>query len=125
MEAVRVTHEGRQVIQSYGGGAFTVSGTRHVGSILVFPERTLAWPVAKAVDVQGGVLDAVLPPEAAVDLVLIGLGPGPGLIDKDLRQRLKQARVAVEAMSTAAACRTFNVLLGEQRRVVAALIALD
>lgn len=125
MEAVRVTHEGRQVIQSYGSGAFTVSGTRYAGSILVFPERTVLWPVTRAVDVQGDVLGSVLAPEAAVDLLLIGLGPGPGLVDKVLRERLKQARVAVEAMSTAAACRTFNVLLGEQRRVVAALIAVD
>lgn len=125
MEAVRVTHEGRQVIQSYGGGGFTVSGTRHGGSVLVFPERTLAWPVATAADVQGDVLAPVFAPEAAVDLVLVGLGSAPGILDKVLRERLKQARVAVEIMSTAAACRTFNILLGEQRRVVAALIAID
>ena len=125
MEAVRITHEGRQVIQSYGGGGFLVSGTRHTGSVLVLPERTLAWPVTSAAGLVGDVLDPVLAPDAAVDLVLVGLGAGGGVIDSDLRSRLKQARIAVEAMPTAAACRTYNILLGEQRRVVAALITVD
>jgi uncharacterized protein len=125
MEAVRVTHEGRQVIQSYGGGGFLISGTRHTGSVLVLPERTLPWPVTSAAGLVGDVLDPVLAPDAAIDLVLVGLGGTGGAIDKDLRDRLKQVRIAVETMSTAAACRTYNILLGEQRRVVAALIAVD
>ena len=125
MEAVRVTHEGRQVVQSYGGGGFVVSGTRYGGSILVFPERTLDWSVTSASGVVGSVLDPVMAPDAAIDLLLVGLGSAGGVVDKELRDRLKAARVAIETMSTAAACRTYNVLLGEQRRVVAALIAVD
>lgn len=125
MEAVRVTHEGRQVIQSYGGGGFTVSGVRHAGSILVFPERTVAWMVTNSATISGDSLNAVLAPEAAIDLLLVGCGARTERLDPDLRDRLRQARIAVDGMSTAAACRTFNVLLGEQRRVAAALIAVD
>jgi uncharacterized protein len=114
----------QQVIQSYGGGAFTVAGERYRGAILVFPECTQAWPEVYA-DVTPQLLAAVTAPDAAIALVLLGLGAQGGVASLALRAALKEAGVAVEAMTTAAACRTFNVLLAEERRVAAALLAVD
>jgi uncharacterized protein len=53
---------------------------------------------------------------------LLGLGRRMGLVASDLRAALKASGIVIEAMDTGAACRTFNVLLGEERRVAAALL---
>jgi uncharacterized protein len=113
----------QQVIQSYGGGGFTVAGQRYRGGILVFPERTVAW--AGSAEPSLDSLAAVTAPDAEITLLLLGLGAQGGLAPATLRASLKQSGISVEAMSTAAACRTFNVLLAEERRVAAALLAVE
>ena len=60
----------------------------------------------------------------AVELLILGLGPRFLPVPAALRQALKDQGIALEAMDTGAACRTYNVLLAEDRRVAAALIAL-
>jgi uncharacterized protein len=57
-----------------------------------------------------------------VQILLLGLGTGMAVVSADLRGALRQAGIAVEAMNTGAACRTYNVLVAEERRVAAALI---
>jgi uncharacterized protein len=118
------------VIESYRGNAFRVSGVRHAGSVLVFRERTAPWPVAAFAEIDidalaRAVAEASSDPLAGrVELLLLGCGvrllpPPPAL-----RLKLKEIGVAVEPMDTGAACRTYNVLAAEERRVAAALIAV-
>ena len=106
---------GRQLIQGYGDGGFRIAGVAHHGSILVFPEFTLSWPVADmdrlAADSFGQVLGATRMPE----ILLVGCGRKFALLAPDVRQALEDSGIAVEIMDTGAACRTFNVLLGEDR----------
>ena len=123
MEITPLVPGGRQLIQSYGGGGFTVAGSRHVGSIVILPERTLPWTVATATDLSLASLDVVT--ATGVDLVLIGTGAVGTMVPPTLRAALKAAGVAAESMTTASACRTFNVLLAEDRRVAAALMAIE
>jgi uncharacterized protein len=59
-----------------------------------------------------------------VDILLIGCGTGPAPVPAPLRAGLKSAGMSLEWMDTGAACRTFNILLAEQRRIAAALIAV-
>ena len=63
--------------------------------------------------------------EPPAEILLIGVGERPMLLPPALRVALKAWGLAVEAMPTSAACRTFNVLLAEERRVVAALLAIE
>ncbi len=124
VEAIPLVARGRQqVIQSYGGGGFAIAGQRHRGDVLVFPERTVAW--AGSADPSLESLAAITVADADIKLLLLGLGASGGLATPALRAALKQSGIAVEAMTTAAACRTFNVLLAEERRVAAALLAID
>ncbi|MSO77273.1 MAG: hypothetical protein EXQ87_10255 [Alphaproteobacteria bacterium] len=116
---------GRQVIESYGGGRFRVSGVLYAGSIMVFAERTLAWPVADMAAVAEATLAPLTAPGNSVDLLLLGCGARPAPIPPELRQTLRRAGIVVETMGTGAACRTYNVLLAEGRHVAAALIAID
>jgi len=114
-----------QIVESYRGQAFRVSGLRYEGSVLVFRQRTVLWPVAACAEIDPASLAAaVAAPGDAVELLLLGCGPRLVPVAPALRSALKAAGIAVEPMDTGAACRTFNVLAAEERRVAAALIAV-
>jgi uncharacterized protein len=114
----------RQLIQSYQPGGFRIAGVRHEGSVLVLPEQTLAWPVGAPEQVTAESLAPIVVAEPAVEILLLGQGARFAQVAAELRQALRAAGIVIEAMDTAAACRTYNVLLTEDRRVAAALIAL-
>jgi uncharacterized protein len=111
----------RQVIESYGREGFHVSGVAHRGAILVFPDATQAWAPARIEDVTIESLEPVLK-RGGVEILLLGCGARMALVAKELRQALRAAGIVVDAMDTGAACRTYNVLLAEERRVAAALL---
>jgi uncharacterized protein len=118
---------GRQLIESYGDGRFRVSGMLYNGSILVFADRTIAWPVS---DFAALTEDSLEPLRAAgrsgeVTVALLGCGARIGLVPDRLRAPLRAAGIVLEPMDTGAACRTYNVLTSEGRRVAAALIAVS
>ncbi len=95
-----------------------------MGSILVLAARTLPWPVATADQVTVESLGPIIDAASEVELLLLGCGPQMGTAPAELRAALKTSRIAVEAMDTGAACRTFNVLMAEDRLTAAALIAV-
>ena len=117
--------EGRQLIQRYGNGGFFVGGVQHTGSVIVLPHRSAAWPVARYPDISAESLGDVFAAADAIEVLLIGCGPLMEMPDPALRAALRQAGIVPEFMDTGAACRTFNVLLAEDRAVAAALIAVD
>jgi len=123
MEFTPETAPGRKLIQAYGDGGFRIEGERVAGSILLFPERVLPLPVAGFADITIETLAAVT--GAPVDILVIGCGPRQRAADPGLRAGLRAAGIALECMDTGAACRTYNVLVSESRRVAAALIAVD
>jgi uncharacterized protein len=116
--------EDRQVIEGYGDGRFRISGQDHEGSVLVFPDRTLAWPVTTMSALTLDSLAPVLAAEPAVEILLIGCGARLEQLPSSLRQALRDNGIACDSMDTGAGCRTYNILLADSRRVAAALIAL-
>lgn len=112
---------GRQVIERYAASGFRISGIVHRGSVLVFPDRTIPWPVESAASLSAESLSAVVE-HGDMEILLIGWGRDGRPVPPELRAALRAAGIVVEAMATGAACRTFNVLVGEDRRVVAALL---
>ena len=116
---------GRQVIQSYGEGRFRIAGTVHAGSVLVWPERAESWPVTEVRASGIDSLSAMVQAEAATEILLIGCGARFLPVPSGLGEALRQQGMVLEWMDTGAACRTFNVLLGEDRRIAVALIAVD
>ena len=125
MDVTPLIPQGRQIIESYGDGGFRVTGERYSGSILVLPERAAAWAPATIQDIDIESLEPVLSAEPAVEVLLIGCGGSMAFIDPDLRAAAKARGVALEPMDTGAACRTYNVLTMEDRRVAAVLIAVE
>ena len=109
----------RQVIQSYGDGGFRVSNARHDGAIIVTAVRTTAW-------VDAGI--AALAPDsiaADIDVLVIGCGVRAAFVAPAMREAFKRRGVALEVADTPAACRTYNILLSESRRVAAALLPVS
>ncbi|MEE8272190.1 MAG: Mth938-like domain-containing protein [Alphaproteobacteria bacterium] len=124
MDVTPIAPAGRQVIDSYQPGGFRVSGVVHDGSILVFPDHTEPWPVAAPGEVTFDALARVVAADPPIEVLLVGCGRRMAPLPASLRAALREAGLGVDAMDTGAACRTYNVLLSEARRVAAALIAL-
>jgi uncharacterized protein len=123
MEFTRTAPEARQIIQAHREGGFTIAGVRHEGSVLVLPDRTFPWAVRGLADVTLESLAPITATADSVDILVLGCGAEFGQPGADLRAALRAHGIVTEAMDTRAACRTFNVLLAEDRRVAAALIA--
>ena len=112
------------VIDAYGAGGFRVDGESFRGSLIVLPERVVAWSIAEIAAVSLESLHPVVETAGEVEILLIGTGVRFSLVSPALRQALKERGVAADAMDTGAACRTYNILRAEGRRVAAALIAV-
>ncbi|MEO5692812.1 MAG: Mth938-like domain-containing protein [Usitatibacter sp.] len=113
--------EGKNVFSGYGDGYVEVNRTRHNASLLVSGEQIITdWPAASVDALAPDHLAAIL--ELKPEIVLLGSGKTFRFPDQALLAPIHKAGVGVEVMDTPAACRTYNILLGEGRKVVAALI---
>lgn len=115
-------------IDAYGNGGFRFAGMSHRGSLLCLPDGIWASPVASASEIDEAALALALnpaSPEAAIDHFLIGTGKDVFAMPAPVREAFCARRIALESMSTGAAVRTYNILLGEGRRIGALLVAVD
>jgi uncharacterized protein len=113
-----------QIIRTYGPGRFLISDREWREPVLVTPNVTLPWKVARAEELSlesvASLKDITPPPE----LLVLGCGARAMFVPPPLRAALKGAGLALEVVDTGSACRIYNVLLAEGRRVAAALIPL-
>ena len=125
MELKQVRLPGKQVVQAYREDGFIVNGRRFAGAVLVLAETTLAWRVTDLATLEAADFTPLAASEPPFDLVLLGTGAAPALLPGWLQAELRAMRLKVEAMATPAACRTYNVLIAENRLVAAALLPLQ
>lgn len=111
-------------IEAYGKGGFAFDTMSHQGSLLCLPDAVWAWPVSKASDIDRHALKRVFDNAAAIDTLIIGTGNEVWIMPTDLRNALRNLHVGVDTMQTGPAIRTYNIMMGERRRVAAALIAV-
>jgi uncharacterized protein len=113
--------EGRNLFTGYGAGYVEVSGKRYTHSIVVSADRIITdWPAASVESLSADHLAAIV--ELMPEIALLGSGARFAFPDQKILAPLYKANIGVEVMDTPAACRTYNILLGEGRNVVAALI---
>jgi uncharacterized protein len=120
MRTFAVDFDGRIPVDSYGEGGFRVKGAVHAGPLGLVPEGIVAW--AGLPD-----LTPFLERAKAFDVLLVGIGASMGPLPDGFaaaRSEIEALGVGVEIMATPSACRTYNVLLGEGRRVAAALMPI-
>jgi uncharacterized protein len=122
MELTPLIPADRQVIERYGRSGFRVNGVVYRGAVLVFPDRTLPWEAGAATVAWESLTPVV--EHGGVRILLLGLGRTMGAIPRELHSACRAAGIVLEPMDTGAACRTYNVLVAEDRHVAAALLPL-
>jgi uncharacterized protein len=117
MRVTEIDFNGPPPVDGFGPGFIRVRGVVHQGCVLVGPDGAEAW--AGLPDVS-----ALVAMSGQIDLVLIGMGAEIATLDAGVRAELAAAGLAVEFMATPSACRTYNMLLAERRRVAVAVMPL-
>ena len=115
MRLIEVSYGQALAIESYGPGFFRVGGHVLQGACLITPWDAGLW---------GGLQDTATPIALAgqIDVLFVGMGAEIAHVPVAFRQAVEEAGIGVEVMNSPAACRTYNVLLSEGRRVAAALL---
>ncbi|PJE26069.1 hypothetical protein PSM7751_01182 [Pseudooceanicola marinus] len=117
MDLVEISYDDARPIDGYGPGFFRVGGEVVDAPVLVLANSTRPW---------GGLEDAATLEALAgqVDVILLGTGETMAPVPATLREALDEAGVGIEPMASPSACRSFNILLSEGRRVAAALLSV-
>jgi uncharacterized protein len=111
---------GVQVVTAYGADYVAVNGVRYQDSIVLLPERVVPW--------GGRAFDALTADDFGflatlqAEIVLLGTGARQRFPHPRLTAALRDARIGLEVMDVQAACRTYNILVAEARKVAAALL---
>ncbi len=115
MRLTEITYESAQPIDGYGPGFFRIAGRVFEGPVLVTPWDAGPW---------GGPEDTAAPLSLAgrIDVLFLGMGAEIAHAPAAFRATLEEAGIGVEVMNSPAACRTYNVLLSEGRRIAVALL---
>lgn len=111
-------------IDAYGNGGFRFGGLSHRGSLLCLPQGMWAWPVTKPEEIDTAALKGVIDAAGSLDTLLIGAGADIWLAPRGLRDIFRSYNIVIDAMQTPPAIRMYNIMVGERRRVAAALIAV-
>ncbi len=111
---------GINLITAYGDDYVAVNHEARQASLILMPDRLLDWPVTSFASLTHDHLDALA--ELRPSLVLLGTGSQHRFPHPNLYRALITAGIGLEHMTTAAACRTYNILATEGRQVAAALI---
>ncbi len=123
---IRPAHfPGRAPIATYGNGGFRFAEMSHRGSILCLPSGIYGWDATAEAPFGGERLLKVFEEAEEIKFLLYGTGRDIRRLPPALAERMRQAGISCDAMSTGAAVRTYNVMLSERRPVAAALIAVD
>jgi uncharacterized protein len=116
---------GRHLIDSFGNGGFRLGGVSHQGSILIAPSGVRALDTVEVAALLPEHFDLLVAERNDLDMMLIGTGRDMLPLPKSLAEHLLAQGLRYDVMSTNAAVRTYNVVLEENRRVAAILIAVD
>ena len=111
-------------IDAYGKGGFAFAEMSHRGSLLCLPDAIWAWPVTTATEIDEHTLSRVFAAAGSIDTLIVGTGTDVWVPPHRLRDALRAVHIGLDAMQTGPAIRTYNIMIGERRRVAAALIAV-
>lgn len=113
--------DGWNTFTAYGEDYVSVNAVRHQDNLIVLPYKLIEkWTPASFSTLSRADFDLLATLDA--EIILLGTGKLLRFPSPELMQSLMQARKGIEVMDTQAACRTFNVLAGEKRKVAAALL---
>lgn len=124
MEFTPVLQESAALVRSYGAGGFVIGQTRYEGSVLLGAQVVQPLALSDIAALTPASLAALLEAEEPPELILFGCGARMQPVPAPVRHALDAAKIGFDAMDTGAACRTLNILLAEDRRAAAVLVAV-
>lgn len=124
MDVTPIIPEGKKVINGYGAGEFTVNGEPHAGSVIILPDAMYAWNAKTMADITEESLSKLWDFAGEIEVLLLGCGENHAFLEPEIEDLFRKKGIVVDTMDTGAACRTYNVLLSEERHIAAALIAV-
>ncbi|NVK18213.1 MAG: hypothetical protein HWE30_05930 [Methylocystaceae bacterium] len=124
LDITPLVSDGRLMISSYGDGRFTVNDRKVEGSILLYENRVEPWTATEASEITLDSIQPLLNVAENYDILIIGYGELSKMPPKDIRLAAKEKGLVLEWMNSGAAARTFTVLQTEDRRTLAAIIAV-
>ncbi|MFN3701394.1 MAG: Mth938-like domain-containing protein [Alphaproteobacteria bacterium] len=125
MDVTPLVKEGSRIIQSYSGGAFRISGEVYEGAVIVRQNAVTLWPAPddfQKLSEPDFIAIEAMRAEEGLDVILFGCGARQQFLPPPLKTALRQKGLSFDMMDTGAACRTYNVLMAEGRRVAAILL---
>lgn len=117
-------YPGQAPIDAYGDGGFRFAGMNHRGSLLALPGGIRAWDAVGIEDLTSDSFAPLFAERDRIEFVVLGTGAKQWFAAPALRQEFEALGLGLEAMTTGAAARTYNVLLAEGRKIAAALLAV-
>lgn len=124
MDITPLIPDHKNTINGYGQNCFVINDEQVEGSVIVTESEVIHWQPTTVEDITIESLQPIISLASNVELLLIGCGDIVTTINTSIREHLKQQHILLEWMDTGAACRTYNILLAEDRLVGAALIAV-
>ena len=125
MDVTPLVSKDRQFIESYGDGTLKISGIVYSDPVIVFPEFCFSSEIYEADKSNFEILREVFQTSYSPSILLYGAGKNTRTIPEIEKDFVRQQNCVLDVMNTGAACRTFNVLCAEDRRVAAVLFPVD
>ncbi len=123
MDVTPLIQQGSKIIQSYAGGRFKISAQVYESAVFVTPASVEKWNfTGEFDDLALSDFDVLTAKSGEFDVVLFGCGGVMRFLPPELQISLKNKGISMDMMDTSAACRTYNVLMAEGRRVIAVLL---
>jgi len=113
-------NRGLQLFSGYGSGYVAINHVRYEKCVVVTPQAVIEWPVTDFDQIKGAEFGFIA--DLKPEIVIFGTGTRQRFPQPGLARALAATGVGVEFMDSRAACRTYNILASEGRRVVAAIL---
>jgi len=124
MDVTPLIKDGALIIQSYSDGKIRINDQQHKTPLLVFPDEVKKWTIPNDFEnMKEADFTPLIEIANDIDVVLLGCGKEIKFLHPALKKSLRHKNLHIETMDTGAACRTYNVLLAEGRRVVVGFLS--
>ena len=114
----------RAAIDTFGNGGFRFAGMSHQGSLLVLPSGMRVWHPVTLANLTPADFEAVVAEKLLIDVLVIGTGAVMARPPRPVIDHLQLSAIRFDVMTTSAAIHSYNLMLGEDRRVAAALLVV-